>query len=238
VDFRRRRDGPKIRLAFHNDNILNLRPSRKKPEMNTDTHALTIDMLRFSALLHSMNIAGLDRSYATKAMELQSDPSDQNVEDVREWVRLTLKGGSGGLGDRYVHNPDGTVNESLNTQYEELLQNLTDFANGKAVVQKSADAMWDRDSAYFRKVTASVRKGWFSSTGSTTYEVMTAPGVTRIVGVDQLAEAVGYGASHSRKDWHECQMVADRLYREGRKDDWVHYSSSYIVPDESLRKIG
>lgn len=206
--------------------------------MNTDTHSLTIDMLRFSALLHSMNITVLDQNYATKAMELQSDPSDEHVEAVREWVRLTLKGTSGGLSDLYVHNPDGTVNEALNAQYEELLHKLTDFANGGLESREIAAAMFANGSMYFRKVTTPVRKGWFSSTGSTTYEVMTAPGVTRIVGRDQLGEAVGYGPEHSSKDWHECQMVADRLFKEGRKDDWVHYSSSYIVPDESLRKVG
>jgi hypothetical protein len=95
--------------------------------------------------------------------------------------------------------------------------------------------MWDRESAYFRKVTAPVRKNWFSSTGASTYEVMTAPGITRFVGLDQLAEAVGYGPEHSRKDWHECQMVAERLFREGRSDEWVHYSSSCVVPGERLR---
>jgi hypothetical protein len=62
--------------------------------MTTDTHALTIDMLRFSALLNAMNVTGLDRNYADKAMGLQSDSSDQSVEEVRDWVRLTLKGGS------------------------------------------------------------------------------------------------------------------------------------------------
>jgi hypothetical protein len=102
----------------------------------------------------------------------------------------------------------------------------------------STDALWDRESTYFRMVTAPVRKGWFSSAGSTTYEVMTAPGVTSIVGPDQLAEAVGYGPQNSRKDWHECQMVAARLFREGRKGDWVHYSSAYVVSDEALRKVG
>jgi hypothetical protein len=205
--------------------------------MNTDVHALTIDMLRFGALLQSMKISGLAQNYAAKAMELQSDSSDQNVEEVREWVRLTLKGGSGGLGDLYVHNQDGTVDQFLNDQYNELLQKLTDFANGEPVAQKSADALWDRESTYFRLVEAPIRKGWFSRKGTFTYEVMTAPGVTRFVGLDQLGEAVGYGPQHSRKDWQECQMVADRLFREGRKDDWVHYPSSYVVPDETLRKV-
>jgi hypothetical protein len=204
--------------------------------MSTDVHALTIDMLRFSALLNDMNVTGLDRKYAENAMVLQSDSSDQNVEEVREWVRLTLKGGSGGLGDLYVQKPDGSLDQLLNAQYEELLQKLTDFANGGPA--GTTDALWDRESTYFRKVTAPVRKGWFSSVGATTYEVMTAPGVTRVVGPDQLAEAVGYGPQNSRKDWHECQMVADRLFREGHKDDWVHYSSSYVVPDEALRKVG
>lgn len=183
-----------------------------------------------------MKIPGLAQNYAAKAMELRSDPSDQDVEEVREWVRLTLRGGSGGLGDLYVQKQDGSVDRFLNARYEELLQKLTDFANGEP--SRNADDLWGRESTYFRVVTAPVRKGWFSRKGTFTYEVMTAPGVTRFVGPDQLGEAVGHGAQHSRKDWQECQMVADRLFREGHKDDWVRYSSSYVVPDGTLRKVG
>lgn len=98
--------------------------------MNTDVTALTIDMLRFSELLEIMRIPTLARNYATMARTLQVEPSDEAVEEVREWVRLTHKGGSGGLGDLYVQNENGSVDEFLNPEYEELLQKLTDFANG------------------------------------------------------------------------------------------------------------
>lgn len=97
--------------------------------MNTDVTALVTDMLRFSEILEIMNISTLARNYANMARTLQSEPSDEAVEEVREWVLLTLKGGAGSLGDLYVHK-DGEVDAILNPEYEELLQKLTDFANG------------------------------------------------------------------------------------------------------------
>lgn len=203
--------------------------------MTTDTKALVTDMFQFSALLHTMGADVLSRNYAAKAMSLQSDSSDQNVKEVRDWVRLTLKGGSGGLGDQYVQHSDGSVNRPLTAQYEKLLQRLTDFANGEQIVH-DANSMWEGESTYFRLVEVPVRKGWFSRTGSTTYEVMTAPHFTTLVTLDKLAEAVDYNPMRSRKDFQECKMIADRLFREGRTDDWVHYSSSYVVPDKALRR--
>lgn len=101
----------------------------KGQKMNTDVTALTTDMLRFSEILEIMNISTLARNYANMARTLESEPSDEAVEEVREWVRLTLKGGSGSLGDLYVHK-DGEVDAILNPEYEDLLQKLTDFANG------------------------------------------------------------------------------------------------------------
>lgn len=90
--------------------------------------------------------------------------------------------------------------------------------------------------AYFRRVEAPGRKGLFMR-GRAMFEVMTAPGVTRLVTAGALGEALGYGPQRSRKDFQECQSVADRLFREGRRDAWVHYSSAQVVPGESLRGL-
>lgn len=97
--------------------------------MNTNVTALTTDMLRFSELLEIMKNSTLARNYANMARTLESEPSDEAVEEVREWVRLTVKGGAGSLNDLYVQK-DGEVDSILNPEYEELLQRLTDFANG------------------------------------------------------------------------------------------------------------
>lgn len=89
---------------------------------------------------------------------------------------------------------------------------------------------------YFRQIEAPVRKGLFMS-GRTMYEVMTAPGVTRLVTAGELGQALGYGPQRSRKDFQECQATAARLLREGQVNAWVHYSSAQVVPDESLRDL-
>lgn len=89
---------------------------------------------------------------------------------------------------------------------------------------------------YFRQIEAPVRKGLFMR-GRFMFEVMTAPGVTRLVTAGELGEALGYGPQRARKDFQECQFTAARLLREGRSDTWVHYSSAQVVPDGSLRDL-
>ena len=209
---------------------------RERSLMKTDTEVLAADMMRFASLLRHMNLAVVALKYESLARALQSEPSEESVEEVRLWLRSSMKGGSGSLSDRYVQK-DGAVDEVLNVEYEELLQKFTDFVNAEPESKESAAAaMFGNGGTYFRLIETPVRKRWFSLKGTFTYEVATAPGVTRLVTLDQLGQAVGYGPQDSRKDWQECQMVADRLFREGRRDDWVHYSSSFVVPDETLRK--
>lgn len=89
---------------------------------------------------------------------------------------------------------------------------------------------------YFRQIEAPVRKGLFMR-GRFMFEVMTAPGVTRLVTLGELGETLGYGLQRSRKDFQECQFTAARLFREGRSDAWVHYSRAQVVPDGSLRDL-
>jgi hypothetical protein len=204
--------------------------------MKTDTEVLAADMMRFASLLRHMNLSVVALKYESLARALQSEPSEESVEEVRLWLRSSMKGGSGSLSDRYVQK-DGAVDEVLNAEYEELLQKFTDFVNAEPESNESAAAaMFANGGTYFRLIETPVRNRWFSLKGTFTYEVATAPGVTRLVTLDQLDQAVGYGPQDSRKDWQECRMVADRLFREGRRDHWVHYSSSYVVPDDALRK--
>lgn len=210
-------------------------------EMTTDVNALTLDMLKFAGLLRLISQPQLAQNYESLAVELRSDPSDQGVEDAREWVRTTLRGGSGGLGDVYVQKKDGSLDEVLDQEYQELLQRLTDFANGgeaplSPLLKQIGNSMFANGYAYFRQVEAPVRKGLLVR-GHTMYEVMTEPGATRRVGWKQLGEALGHGPQSSRRDMQECQAAADRLFREGRSDDWVHYSSAQVVPGESLQGL-
>ena len=37
-------------------------------------------------------------------------------------------------------------------------------------------------------------------------------------------------------DLQECQRTADRLFGEGRNEDWVEYSTAVVVPGEVLGK--
>lgn len=211
--------------------------------MTTDIDALTLDMLQFSLLLKMINRPELAQNYERRALELRwSDTSEQDVENAREWVRLTLKGGAGGLGDMHVHKKDGSVDDDLDQECQHLLQKLTVFADGGAepasdLLRQIGNDMFAHDYKYFRQVEAPLRKGLFSR-GRAMYEVMTAPGVTRLVTLNDLGEAVGYSSQNSNKDFQECKMAAHRLYKEGRIDHWVHYSSAQVIPGESLRNRG
>lgn len=98
------------------------------------------------------------------------------------------------------------------------------------------DPTFTNEHTYFRQVEAPVRKGLFMR-GLAMFEVMTAPGVTRLVTAGELSEALGYGPQRSRRDLQECQAASDRLFRERRSDEWVHYSSAQVVPGESLRGL-
>lgn len=204
--------------------------------MTTNVEELASDMMRFAFLLRHMDLVAVVLKCEAFARALQSEPTQESVEEVRLWLRGAMKGGSGSLSDRYVQK-EGAVDEVLNAEYEGLLQKFTDFVNaGPESKESAAAAMFGDGSTYFRLVEVPVRRGWFSRTGTYTYEVATGPGATCLVTRDQLGDAVGYGPGRSRKDWQECQMTADRLFREARKEDWVHYSSSWVVPDEVLRR--
>lgn len=98
--------------------------------MTTDVNSLALDMLTFSGLLRIIRQPQSAENYEARAKYLLSNPAAEDVEETRAWVRLTLQGGAGGLGDRYVQKTDGAVDEVLNQQYQELLQKMTDFALG------------------------------------------------------------------------------------------------------------
>jgi hypothetical protein len=92
-----------------------------------------------------------------------------------------------------------------------------------------------KGNSYLRLVGVPVRKGLFVR-GDHIYEVMTTPGSSRVVPAQQLAEAIGLDPHGPWNDLQECQRTADRLFREGRNEDWVEYSTAVVVPGEALGK--
>jgi len=99
-------------------------------DMEIDTNTVTLDMLRFASLLRLIEQPEIAKNYEDLAGNLRTDSSAPAVSRAREWVSLTLRGTSGGLADQYVYKKDGSVDDALTAEYEELLQKLTDFANG------------------------------------------------------------------------------------------------------------
>jgi hypothetical protein len=97
--------------------------------MGTDIDTLTLDMLRFASLLRIMELAKLAQYYEDLAVKLRADSSTKAVDEAREWVFGSFGQGSGSVRDLYVYK-NGSVDDVLNAEYEELLQKLTDFANG------------------------------------------------------------------------------------------------------------
>ncbi|WP_152642597.1 hypothetical protein [Pseudarthrobacter chlorophenolicus] len=208
--------------------------------MTTDVNSLALDMLTFSGLLQIIRQPQLAANYEARAKYLLSNPPAEDVEETRAWVRLTLQGGAGGLGDMYVQTTDGAVDEVLTRRYQELLQKLTAVANGgpeplSPLIQQMGNTMFAHGYSYLRLVEVPTGK-WPFRRGRTMYEVMTAPGVTRLVDQDTLGGAVGYDPRGSRRDMQECQMTARRLFDEGRTDDWVHFSSAQVIPGETSRR--
>ncbi|MBP1137854.1 hypothetical protein JOE31_004086 [Arthrobacter sp. PvP023] len=208
--------------------------------MTTDVNALALDMLTFSGLLRIIGQPQLAENYEARAKYLLSHPAAEDVEETRAWVRLTLQGGAGGLGDMYVQKTDGAVDRVLTQQYMELLQKMADFANGgpeplSPLIQQMGNTMFAHGYTYLRLVETPAGK-WPFRRGRAMYEVMTAPGVTRLVDQNTLGGAVGYDPRGSRRDMQECQMTARRLFDEGRTDDWVHFSSAQVIPGETLRR--
>jgi hypothetical protein len=51
-----------------------------------------------------------------------------------------------------------------------------------------------------------------------------------------LAETIGLDPDGPWNDLQECQRTADRLFGEGRNEDWVEYSTAVVVPGEVLGK--
>lgn len=93
--------------------------------------------------------------------------------------------------------------------------------------------MFIQGNSYLRLVAVPVRKGLFVR-GDHMYEVMTNPRKSRVVQAKQLAEVIGLDPRGPWNDLQECQRTADRLFREGRNEDWVEYSSGIVVPGASL----
>lgn len=95
---------------------------------DTDIAELITDMARFARLL---DIVGFPESAAGctgLAETLQEDASNSAISAAREWIKATFSGGMGGLRDRYVRKDDGSVDEPLNNEYEELCDKLVAFA--------------------------------------------------------------------------------------------------------------
>jgi hypothetical protein len=95
--------------------------------------------------------------------------------------------------------------------------------------------MFIKGNSYLRLVGVPVRKGMFVW-GDHMYEVMTSPGASRVVPAQQLAETIGLDPHGPWNDLQECQRTADRLFGEGRNEDWVEYSTAVVVPGEVLGK--
>jgi hypothetical protein len=98
-------------------------------DVGTNIDTLTLDMLRFASLLRIVELPKLAQNYSDLAVKLRADSSTRAVNEAREWVSRSFGQGSSGLSDRYVYR-NGSVDDVLNAEYEELLQKLTDFANG------------------------------------------------------------------------------------------------------------
>lgn len=215
------------------------RPARET-ELAVDINALTIDMLRFALLLRVIRLPELAKNYEDRALWLRWDnPRSEDIDESRAWVRLTLKGGAGGLGDRYVHRRDGSVDEPLNQEYWELLGKMTEFANGvdapqSDLLRQMDNRLFEHGYTYVRQIEAPVGR-WPFRTGHSIYEVMTEPGVTTTVDRELLGGVVGYDPRGSRKDMEECMMKVHQLFQEGRSDEWVHFSSSQVLQGETLR---
>jgi hypothetical protein len=94
--------------------------------------------------------------------------------------------------------------------------------------------MFLKGESYVRLVSVPKRLGPFVR-GSLFYEVMTEPGVTRFVPLKYLGGVVGYDPRGSRRDMEECLTSADRLFKEGRRGEWVEFSTGLIVSGESLK---
>ena len=97
--------------------------------MLTDIISLTNDMSRFAFILRVMGLADLAQKYEALAEKLRADRSAETVDAARVWVSASFGRGSGSLSDRYVYR-DGSFDESLNAEYERILQKLTDFGHG------------------------------------------------------------------------------------------------------------
>jgi len=95
-----------------------------------DIVLLTKDMSRFADILRPMGLPELADKYEAQASDLRANRSSEAVSAARAWVARSFGRGVGSLSDRYVSR-NGAVDEALNAEYEELLQRLTDFANGK-----------------------------------------------------------------------------------------------------------
>jgi hypothetical protein len=94
--------------------------------------------------------------------------------------------------------------------------------------------MFSEGNIYLRQIAGMKRWGLLVR-GVAMYEVMTGPGVTRFVTPKYLGGAVGHDPRGSRRDMQEAQATTRCRFDEGRRGEWVHYSTAGIVAGESLR---
>ena len=95
--------------------------------------ALSFDMFRFASLLRLVGLSELAQGYDDEAMKLRGEPSPHGVEKARGYVASTFRySGWGSITDRYVggRGADGSVDEVLNDEYEELARKLGEFGGG------------------------------------------------------------------------------------------------------------
>lgn len=96
--------------------------------------------------------------------------------------------------------------------------------------------MFIQGKKYLRVIGVPVRKGLFAK-GDYLYQVLTQPGESRVVEAKRLADAMGVSPRGPWNDLQECQRTASRLFREGRRQEWVEYGTAIVVSSESLGHI-
>ncbi len=119
--------------------------------------------------------------------------------------------------------------------YYDLERSIADggYITGVGPAPAIGATMFVRGKKYVRQVRVPERRGllvW----GDYVYEVMTSPGVVETVSAKRLDKALGLDPKGAQNDQQECQRIADRLYKEGKHEDWVEYSTGFVIPSSEL----
>lgn len=103
--------------------------SEVEDPLATNLHAVSLDMLAFGSLLRVRRLPALAQQYEAMALDMRADPTEADVEEAREWVGPTLRGGAGSLNDAYVQH-HGKVDEYLDDWFEAIKLRLGEFSRG------------------------------------------------------------------------------------------------------------